>query len=53
MTKKTIKKKMTKYQRAMNIWSVLICAARERKSYTYEGLARYCRSRPFWDWKIS
>jgi hypothetical protein len=26
---------MTKLQRSMQIWSLLICAARERKTYTY------------------
>jgi hypothetical protein len=26
---------MTRYQRSLQIWSLLICAARERKSYTY------------------
>ncbi|SIN72553.1 hypothetical protein [Halodesulfovibrio marinisediminis] len=31
---------MTKYQRALQIWSILICAARERKSYTYGEIAR-------------
>lgn len=30
---------MTKYQRASQIWSLLICAARERKTYTYEEVA--------------
>ncbi len=26
---------MTRYQRSSQIWALLICAARERKSYTY------------------
>ena len=30
---------MTKYQRAMQIWMILVCAARERKTYTYGKLA--------------
>jgi len=30
---------MTRYQRAAQIWSLLICAARERKSYTYGDIA--------------
>ncbi len=30
---------MKRSQRAMQIWSLLICAARERKSYTYGHLA--------------
>lgn len=30
---------MTKYQRALQIWSILICAANERKTYTYGGIA--------------
>ncbi|SIO25456.1 hypothetical protein [Halodesulfovibrio marinisediminis] len=30
---------MTKYQRALQIWSILICAAKERKTYTYGGIA--------------
>ncbi|HHC7144408.1 hypothetical protein [Vibrio parahaemolyticus] len=31
---------MTKYQRALQIWNLLICAARERKSYTYGDVAQ-------------
>lgn len=31
---------MTQSQRASQIWSLLICAARERKSYTYGDLAK-------------
>lgn len=31
---------MTKHQRASQIWSLLICAARERKSYTYGDIAK-------------
>ena len=31
---------MTRYQRSNQIWSLLICAARERKSYTYGDVAR-------------
>lgn len=30
---------MTKYQRSNQIWSLLICAARERKSYRYGDVA--------------
>ncbi|WP_197498805.1 hypothetical protein [Halodesulfovibrio spirochaetisodalis] len=30
---------MTKYQRALQIWSILICAAKDRKTYTYGGVA--------------
>ncbi len=30
---------MTKYQHAMQIWMILVCAARERKTYTYGQLA--------------
>lgn len=30
---------MSKYQRALQIWSLLICAARDRKSYTYGEVA--------------
>lgn len=31
---------MTRYQRAMQIWMLLVCAARERKSYTYGQIAQ-------------
>jgi len=31
---------MTRYQRSSQIWSLLICAARERKSYTYGEVAK-------------
>jgi alkylated DNA nucleotide flippase Atl1 len=31
---------MTRQQRASQIWSLLICAARERKSYTYGDIAK-------------
>jgi len=31
---------MTQPQRASQIWSLLICAARERKSYTYGDIAQ-------------
>jgi len=30
---------MTRYQRSSQIWSLLICAANERKSYTYGNIA--------------
>ena len=30
---------MTKYQRASQIWSLLVCAARERKTYKYGDIA--------------
>ena len=30
---------MTKYQRASQIWSLLVCAARERRTYRYVGIA--------------
>lgn len=30
---------MTKSQRALQIWSLLVCAARDRRTYTYGGLA--------------
>jgi hypothetical protein len=30
---------MTKYERSLQIWSLLICAARERKSFTYGQIA--------------
>ena len=30
---------MTKYQRALQIWSLLVCAARDRRTYTYGELA--------------
>ena len=30
---------MTKYQRALQIWALLVCAARERKTYTYGEVA--------------
>lgn len=30
---------MTRYQRSCQIWSLLICAANERKSYTYGDVA--------------
>ena len=30
---------MTRYQRSMQIWMLLTCAAEERKSYTYGQLA--------------
>jgi len=30
---------MTRYQRAAQVWSLLVCAARERKTYTYGGVA--------------
>ena len=30
---------MTKYQRALQIWSMLVCAARDRRTYTYGELA--------------
>jgi alkylated DNA nucleotide flippase Atl1 len=30
---------VTRYQRATQIWSLLICAARERKTYTYGDVA--------------
>jgi hypothetical protein len=33
------RRKMTRYQRASQIWALLICAARERKTYTYGNVA--------------
>ena len=30
---------MTRYQRSMQIWTLLVCAARERKTYTYGQIA--------------
>ena len=30
---------MTKYQRALQIWSLLVCAARERRTYRYSDIA--------------
>jgi alkylated DNA nucleotide flippase Atl1 len=30
---------MTRYERSMQIWSLLICAAKERKTYTYGDVA--------------
>lgn len=30
---------MTRYQRSMQIWTLLVCAAQERKSYTYGQIA--------------
>ena len=30
---------MTKYQRVQHVWSLLVCAARDRRTYTYGGLA--------------
>ena len=30
---------MTKHQRVQHVWSLLVCAARDRKTYTYGGLA--------------
>ncbi len=30
---------MTRYQRALQIWSLLVCAARERRTYTYGEIA--------------
>jgi hypothetical protein len=30
---------MTRYQRSMQIWAILICAAKDRKSYTYGQIA--------------
>ena len=30
---------MTRYQRSSQIWSLLVCAAKERKSYTYGNIA--------------
>ena len=30
---------MTRYQRALQIWSLLVCAARDRRTYTYGDLA--------------
>lgn len=31
---------MTKYQRSAQLWSLLVCAARERRTYTYGEAAR-------------
>ena len=31
---------MTRYQRSNQIWSLLICGARDRKSYTYGDVAK-------------
>jgi alkylated DNA nucleotide flippase Atl1 len=30
---------MTRYQRALQIWSLLVCAAKDRRTYTYGDLA--------------
>ncbi len=30
---------MNRYQRSLQIWTLLVCAARERKSYTYGEIA--------------
>ncbi len=30
---------MTRYQRSLQIWMLLVCAARERRSYTYGNIA--------------
>jgi alkylated DNA nucleotide flippase Atl1 len=30
---------MTRYQRASQIWSLLVCAAKDRKTYTYGDIA--------------
>ena len=30
---------MTRFQRALQIWSLLVCAAKDRRTYTYEDLA--------------
>lgn len=30
---------MTRYQRSLQIWTLLVCAARERRSYTYGNIA--------------
>ena len=30
---------MTRFQRALQIWSLLVCAARDRRTYTYGDLA--------------
>jgi len=30
---------MTRYERSMQIWSLLICAAKDRKTYTYGDVA--------------
>ena len=30
---------MTKYQRALQIWPLLVCAARDRRTYTYREVA--------------
>ena len=30
---------MTRFQRALQIWSLLVCAARDRRTYTYGELA--------------
>ena len=30
---------MTRFQRALQIWSLLVCAARDRRTYTYGQLA--------------
>ena len=30
---------MTKYQRVQHVWSLLVCAATDRRTYTYGGLA--------------
>ena len=31
---------MTRYQRSLQIWAVLVCGARERRSYTYGDIAK-------------
>lgn len=30
---------MNRFQRTLQLWSLLVCAARDRKTYTYGGLA--------------
>ena len=32
--------RFTRYQRSLQIWTLLVCAARERKSITYGGVTR-------------
>ena len=31
---------VTRYQRSLQIWALLVCAARERRSYTYGDIAK-------------
>ena len=47
---------MNSYQRAAQIWTLLVCAARERKDYTYGGLGKILglkRPAHHWSGKIT